>query len=73
MKHLLSSLVALSTSLHAATWHVDPLNGDNANAGTEAAPLRSLAQVAKQVNAGDTVLAHAGVYFEHVKLECSGT
>jgi hypothetical protein len=29
--------------------------------------------VAKRVNPGDTVLVHAGVYFEHVKVERAGT
>lgn len=54
-------------------WHIDPVKGDDANAGTEAASLRTLAHIAKLVNPGDSVLAHAGVYCKHVKLERGGT
>lgn len=57
----------------AATWHVDPVRGDDAAVGDAPAPFRTLGRAAKIVNPGDTVLAHPGVYFEHVKLERGGT
>jgi hypothetical protein len=66
-------LFVSSANLHAATWHVDATKGDDANAGDATAPFRTLMHAAKLVNPGDTVLAHAGVYFEHVKLERGGT
>jgi hypothetical protein len=70
---LVACLVASSARLSAATWHVDATVGDDANAGDESAPFRTLSHAAKIVNPGDTVLARAGVYFEHVKLERGGT
>lgn len=50
----------------AATWHVHATKGEDANAGGEAASFRTLMRAVKLVNPGDTVLVHAGVYFEHV-------
>jgi len=66
-------VLLLSASLQAAVWHVDASKGDDAQDGTEDRPFRSIMHAAKLVNPGDTVLVHAGVYYEHVKLERVGT
>lgn len=72
--HVLAAWPALSSfRLQAATWHVDARKGDDANVGDAAMPFRTLLRAAKLVNPGDTVLVHAGIYFEHVKLERGGT
>ena len=75
MKHIvvLSCALLLSSSLHATVWHVDATKGDDTHDGGEGSPFRSVMHAAKQVNPGDTVLVHPGVYFEHVKLEWAGT
>ena len=67
------SVLLVSASLHAAIWHVDATKGDDNHDGGEGSPFRSVMHAAKQVNPGDTVLVHPGVYFEHVKLERAGT
>ncbi len=69
------SLVAVHAAppANAVTWHVDPVNGDDTSVGSALAPFRTLMRAAKAVNPGETVLAHPGVYFEHVKLERGGT
>jgi len=67
---LVGGLPALAA---ATTWHVDAAAGDDAAAGSEAAPWRTIMRACKVVEPGDTVLVHPGVYFEHVKLERSGT
>ncbi|HEX3658529.1 MAG TPA: right-handed parallel beta-helix repeat-containing protein [Pirellulales bacterium] len=66
-------LLAWSATAGAATWHVDAAKGDDANTGETDSPLRTIMRAAKLVNPGDLVLVHPGVYFEHVKLERSGT
>jgi len=73
MKILLALHCTLALAAHAATWHVDPTKGDDAAKGDASAPFRTLMHAATLVNPGDTVLAHPGVYFEHVKLERGGT
>jgi len=73
MKSLITVSFFIVAIAHATTWHVDPLKGDDAAAGDAASPFRTLTHVVKLVNPGDTVLAHPGVYFEHVKLERGGT
>lgn len=46
--------------------HVAP-TGDDAAAGTEAAPLRTIGAAAERAMPGDTVLVHAGTYREWVR------
>ena len=73
MKSLVILTVCLLAHSLQATWHVNPVNGDDTSEGSAQAPFRTLMRAAKAVHPGDTVLAHPGVYFEHVKLERGGT
>lgn len=60
-------------SLVATTdWHV-ALTGDDTNAGTLAAPFRTVARAIQSALPGDHVLLHAGVYRETVTPTRSGT
>ncbi len=70
---LLASLAALATAT-AADRHVDGPHGDDANdGGTEKTAWKTLAHAVHEVAPGDTVIVHAGVYFEQVSLEKKGT
>jgi parallel beta-helix repeat protein len=66
------TLVALSTSAHAATLYVS-LSGNNANAGTQAAPFRTLNWASVKAKPGDTVYVRGGVYNETVNIMSKGT
>ena len=57
--------VALAATLHAADFHVAP-SGNDANAGTQAAPLRTIQYAADLAQPGDVVTVHQGVYRERV-------
>jgi len=46
------------------TWHVDIGSGDNANPGTEAAPLRTIEAAVSQASADDTILVAPGTYVD---------
>lgn len=48
-------------------------DGDDANSGSESAPLRTVGRAAELVGAGDTVLVRAGTYLEDVTFARSGT
>ncbi len=52
---------------------VDPARGDDAAAGTEAAPWRTLGYATRQLAPGDTLYLRGGTYYEHVALTRSGT
>src|SRR5262249_1573205 len=52
---------------------VDPAKGDDAAAGTEPAPWRTLTHATRQLNPGDTLYLRGGVYWERVALTKSGT
>ncbi|QDU25496.1 hypothetical protein ETAA8_05650 [Anatilimnocola aggregata] len=52
---------------------VDATRGHDSNAGTEAAPWRSLRYAARKVQPGDTIYLRGGTYYEHVALVRSGT
>ena len=71
--HLLVLLPALAS---AAVYHVDQRAADAAddNPGTAEAPWKTLARAgtATELQPGDTVLVHSGVYREHVDLTVSG-
>ncbi|MGA2068746.1 MAG: right-handed parallel beta-helix repeat-containing protein [Thermoguttaceae bacterium] len=57
--------VALAGSIHAADFHV-ARNGNDANPGTQAAPLRTIQRAADLAQPGDAITVHAGVYRERV-------
>jgi parallel beta-helix repeat protein len=65
-------LVALSATADAATLYVS-LSGNNANAGTLAAPFRTLNWAGAKAKAGDTVYVRGGVYNETVNIMARGT
>jgi parallel beta-helix repeat protein len=66
------SLVLCSATANAATLYVS-LSGNNANAGTQAAPFRTLTWAGVKAKAGDTVYVRGGVYNESVNIESVGT
>ena len=57
--------VALATTIHAAELHV-ALQGNDANPGTRAAPLRTIQRAATLAQPGDVVTVHEGVYRERI-------
>jgi hypothetical protein len=57
---LFAGLAAPAREFHVA------VNGDDANAGTEAAPLRTIGRAAEAAFPGDVITVHAGVYRERV-------
>ncbi|MFW5752718.1 MAG: right-handed parallel beta-helix repeat-containing protein [Planctomycetota bacterium] len=60
---------------YTRTWHVaaDAPAADDANPGTRAAPLRSLAAAAARVGPGEKVVIHAGIYRECLAPQRGGT
>ena len=52
---------------------VDAARGDDANAGSQSAPWKSLAHALRGLKPGDTLYLHGGVYYEKVALTKSGT
>ena len=52
---------------------VDASRGDDGAAGTEQAPLKTLATALRRLNPGDTLYLRGGVYYEKVFLSRSGT
>ena len=62
----------LLAPLEAAEFHV-ALTGQDANAGTAAAPLRHIQAAANLAQAGDVITVHAGVYRERVSPPRGGT
>lgn len=65
-------LLFAAVGAHAATYFVAP-TGDNAAAGTLAAPWKTLAHAAATAVAGDTVELRGGTYAERVTFTRSGT
>ncbi len=55
------------------TYYVDAVNGDNAYAGTENSPFKTIQKAVDTAVAGDTVLVNPGVYKEAVTLNNGGT
>lgn len=66
------SLVLFSATANAATLYVS-LSGNNANAGTQAAPFRTLTWAGVKAKPGDTVYVRGGVYNENVNIMSVGT
>lgn len=55
------AFVCLASAAHAATWHV-ATTGNDTQAGSSAAPWRTIQRAANAVAPGDTVIIHAGTY-----------
>src|SRR5690348_3796527 len=66
------AIVLSTVSAQAADRYVS-LSGNDANAGTLAAPLRTVTRAAAIAQPGDTVHVRAGVYPERVKISSKGT
>ncbi|HOS91843.1 MAG TPA: right-handed parallel beta-helix repeat-containing protein [Armatimonadota bacterium] len=60
------------SGVDARVVHVAP-GGDDAAAGTEAAPWATLTRAASSLAAGDTLVVHAGAYHGPMVIEASGT
>src|SRR5512144_3048129 len=58
-------ILALATAIQAAEFHV-AVSGNDTNAGTQAAPLRTIQRAAELVQAGDVITVHEGVYRERI-------
>lgn len=69
---LLSGLIAPARG--SVVWHVNATDGDDAASGRSAeAPFKTIQKAADVVAAGDVVVVHPGIYFEHVQLRKTGT
>jgi len=69
---LASALLIPLAGLCAAEYHV-AVSGNDAHAGTRAAPLRTIGRAADLAQPGDVVTVHAGVYRERVNPPRGGT
>jgi uncharacterized protein YgiM (DUF1202 family) len=58
-------LLAPLAATHAAEFHVAP-SGNDANPGTQAAPLRTIQRAADLAQPGDAITVHEGVYRERI-------
>jgi hypothetical protein len=73
MRYIVFLLLSATTALvTAAEFHVAPA-GNDAAAGTVAAPLKSICAAASRAQPGDTVTVHAGTYRERVNPPRGGT
>ncbi len=66
------AVLALSVAAQARTLYVAP-DGNNANPGTSAAPLRTIQRAANLAQPGDVITVRAGVYRERVSPPRGGT
>ncbi|HYC61483.1 MAG TPA: right-handed parallel beta-helix repeat-containing protein [Thermoanaerobaculia bacterium] len=66
------SLIVMSTTANAANLYVS-LSGNNANAGTQAAPFRTLNWAGVKAQPGDVIYVRGGVYNETVNIMAKGT
>jgi len=64
--------VATWPSAVTGTTYYVSTTGNDGNAGTQAAPFRTVARAAKALSAGDTLLLRGGVYNENVAISASG-
>lgn len=73
---ILAAILGFATCLHAATYHLDPVNGSDRGSGAADAPWRTLEAVLaskRTWNAGDVLLLHAGDHGNPVlRAEISG-
>jgi hypothetical protein len=70
---VLGVLAAWCASATAATYVVDQAKGNDAAAGSEAAPWQTVNKGVEALKAGDTLLIKAGVYRELVTVKALGT
>lgn len=61
-----ASIVAWAANVQAAEFHV-ATDGNDANSGTQAAPLRTIQHAADVAQAGDVITVHEGVYRERIQ------
>ena len=61
----LLAVAAFAATIHAAEFHV-ATNGNDANRGTAAAPLRTIQHAAELAQPGDVITVHAGTYRERI-------
>ncbi|MGZ5472402.1 MAG: fibronectin type III domain-containing protein [Thermoanaerobaculia bacterium] len=66
------AVVLFGATAHAADRYVST-SGNDANAGTLAAPLRTITQAAVVAQPGDTIHVRGGVYTGRVKISSKGT
>jgi len=66
------SIATLSATLPAAQFHV-AINGNDANRGTKAAPLRTIQRAADLAQPGDVITVHKGTYRERINPPRGGT
>ena len=66
------ALLLMASVAWAREYHVSS-DGDDANAGIVAAPLRSISAAAAAARPGDVINIHAGVYRERIDPACGGT
>jgi hypothetical protein len=69
---LILSLALLPAFVSAANYYVST-SGNDANAGTQASPWRTIQRCANVAQAGDTCYVRAGTYNEQVEIKSSGT
>jgi len=60
-----AGIIALATAIDAAEFEV-ATNGDDSNAGTGTAPLRTIQRAADLARPGDVITVHEGVYRERI-------
>src|SRR5258707_423202 len=65
--------IAAQTAVQATRAIHVAKNGNDANAGTQAAPYLTINRAAQDAQPGDTVIVHAGLYREQVKPARGGT
>jgi hypothetical protein len=70
---VLGVLAVWCASATAATYVVDQAKGNDAAAGSEAAPWQTVSKGVEALKAGDTLLIKAGVYRELVTVKALGT
>lgn len=66
------ALVVMTSDASAREYHVSPA-GDDAHAGSVAAPLQTITAAASVARPGDLINIHAGVYRERIDPACGGT
>jgi len=73
---LLTYVAVAPRAAVAAAYHVNPTDASAADtsSGTETAPWKTISRAAsaKELQPGDTVVIHSGVYREHVDIKVSG-
>lgn len=62
----------LASSVFAAEFHVDCVNGSDDFPGSREKPFKSITRASKVLNAGDKAIIHPGVYHEQVMSGVSG-